>query len=80
MLRLLALAAAPVQPRQPAQIETDLVDASKFSPDRNGAMPCLDDRVIDEQRQSGLVCPVFVKLGGHRRWGLRDIFERGCQM
>ena len=80
LLRLLALAAAPVQARKPAQIAGDLVNASKFSPNRNGAVSRLDNRIIDEQRQSSLISPVLIELGCNRRRGLSSVFERGCQM
>ena len=48
MLRLLGFAAPPVQPRQPAQVEADLVDAPELPPDRDGAVPRRDDRVVVE--------------------------------
>ena len=62
------------------RVAGDLVDAPEFSPDRNGAVSRLDDRIVDEQRQSSLIGPVLIELGCNRRRSLSSVVERCCQM
>ena len=75
MLGLATLAAAPMQRRQPAQVEAHLGGRAELAPQGDRAVERFDDRLVVEQCEARLIGPVLVELRGDGGRHLGDVLQ-----